>query len=95
VDPRASGCGINALAAVERLQPAIQFLIEVRKLGGSGVVVLFQKPERLADDLTGGIIPAGLNLGADELFQFGGQGKRSWEGSQSHRTLDGEDCQCL
>ena len=69
-----ASAGSTCLAAVERIQPAAKFLIEFGELGGAGLIVLFEEPERLSDDFASRIIAAGIHLGADEFLQFGSEG---------------------
>lgn len=42
---------MDLFAKVQGSQPAAQFPIEFRELAGAELIVFFQKPQRLADDL--------------------------------------------
>jgi hypothetical protein len=67
-------CRSNALAAVERIQAAAEFLVEFRQLGCSGLIVLFEKPESRSDDLACRVITARIHLRVDEFLKLGSEG---------------------
>ena len=49
---------VNRLAAINGREAAAEFAIEFRQLGSTGLVVLFQEPESLADDFTRRVVTA-------------------------------------
>jgi hypothetical protein len=49
--------------------------------------MFFQQPQGLANDFARRVVAAGLDLGADELFELGGSETRSW-GRLLFLTLD-------
>lgn len=61
---------MDLFAKVQGSQTPAQFPIEFRELAGAELVVFFQKPQCLADDLASRIVTARTYLRADEFFQF-------------------------
>lgn len=69
----ASGRRVYRLAPVEGGQAAAELAVETRPLRGARCVMLFQEPERFANNLARQVIAPGLNLGADEFLKLGGK----------------------
>ena len=62
------------LAAVKCCKPATEFLIELRQLSRTGMVVLLEQPERFPYDFASRIVAARPYLGVDEFLKFRSKG---------------------
>jgi hypothetical protein len=70
----AGGVRVDGFAPVQGGEPAAEFFVELRQLRGARGIVFFQKAKGFAHDLARGVVAAGFDFGADELFQFRGKG---------------------
>jgi len=65
--------GLHGLAVAERSETAAYLMVKLSQLCGAGLIVFFQKAKSFADNLASRVVASGFDLGADELFELGGE----------------------
>jgi hypothetical protein len=69
--PVESNLSIDALPAIQGIQPFCNLLADFLESKGSELILLFQKPERFTNDFACRVVSATPDFFGDQFLQFG------------------------